>query len=254
MKEDLLDRIRIASPCHVSWESMTGTERARFCSQCKLHVYDFARLSRKEAVALVTNTQGRVCGRLHRRADGTILTSDCPVGLRAIRRRVARMAGAGLAAILSCFSIAAAQKRAADDPSGQRIQSVQMEKKSRPGEPAGIVGTVLDPVGATIPNASVTLTNVRTKTQLTATTNDSGRYVFSAAVAGEYSLTIKLAPFKQLKIKKVLLTDGEQLNITAILDFQHDVEMVGILIPSEPFESSNGNLTIRESLIKRLPM
>lgn len=254
MKEDLLDRIRIASPCHVSWESMTGTERARFCSQCKLHVYDFSRLSRKEAVALISNTQGRVCGRLHRRADGTILTSDCPVGLRAIRRRVARMAGACLATVLSLLSVAAARERGAADPSDQKIQSVQLEKKSRPGEQEGIVGTVLDPVGATIPNASVTLKNVRTKTRLTATTNDNGKYVFSGVVAGEYSLTIKLEAFKPLEIKKVLLTDGEQLNITAILDFQHVIEQVGVLISSEPFESSNGNLTIRESLIKRLPM
>src|SRR6266550_6849043 len=105
MKEDLLDRIRIASPCNVSWESMSGTERARFCSQCKLNVYDISQLSRQEAIALIAGTQGRICGRIHRRADGTMLTRDCPVGLRALRRRVTRVAGASLAAVLSLFSI-----------------------------------------------------------------------------------------------------------------------------------------------------
>src|SRR5262245_5564716 len=104
MNENVLDRIRVASPCDVRWESMSGTERARFCSECRLHVYDFSQLTRKEAIDLVTKTEGRICGRLHRRADGTILTRDCPVGLRALRRRVARIAGASLAALLGLFS------------------------------------------------------------------------------------------------------------------------------------------------------
>jgi hypothetical protein len=39
----LLDRIEIASPCTVEWDSMTGDDRSRFCGQCKLNVYNIAR-------------------------------------------------------------------------------------------------------------------------------------------------------------------------------------------------------------------
>ena len=88
-----LDRLRIASPCPASWEQMTGDDRARFCELCNLHVYNIAELTASEAKSLIANAEGRICARLYRRSDGTVITKDCPVGLRAIRRRVARIAG-----------------------------------------------------------------------------------------------------------------------------------------------------------------
>lgn len=89
-----LDRVRIASPCTADWNAMEGDDRRRFCSQCRLHVYDVGRMTTDEALALLRQVgQGRVCARLHRRADGTVLTRDCPVGLRRrLRRAFARAA------------------------------------------------------------------------------------------------------------------------------------------------------------------
>ncbi|HEY6046048.1 MAG TPA: hypothetical protein VIU65_05550, partial [Pyrinomonadaceae bacterium] len=89
-----LDRLRIASPCPVSWEQMKGDERSRFCDLCSFHVYNIAELTASEAKSLIAKTEGRICARLFRRSDGTVITKDCPVGLRAIRRRVARISGA----------------------------------------------------------------------------------------------------------------------------------------------------------------
>ena len=102
-----LDHLRIASPCPVGWEQMTGDERVRFCEQCSLRVYNISAMTRTEAEALIANTEGRICARLYRRFDGTVITKDCPVGLRAIRRRVAKVAAAVFAAIMStCASVA----------------------------------------------------------------------------------------------------------------------------------------------------
>jgi hypothetical protein len=39
-------------------------------------------MSRPEAEALVLDLEGKMCARLYRRADGTVLTEDCPVGVR----------------------------------------------------------------------------------------------------------------------------------------------------------------------------
>src|SRR5262245_62045274 len=94
-----LDQITVASPCHVNWGAMTGDDRARFCSLCKLHVYDLSAMSREEATVFVSERDGRTCVRFFRRQDGTILTRDCPVGLRAVRQRFAR-ALAALAGIV----------------------------------------------------------------------------------------------------------------------------------------------------------
>lgn len=105
-EHDHLDDIRIASPCPADWSAMSGDERRRFCSQCKLHVYDLSAMTRREAEALVATRDGRLCVRFFRRADGKVLTQDCPVGLRAklraVRVRAVAMAGALFTMLLGC--------------------------------------------------------------------------------------------------------------------------------------------------------
>src|SRR5262249_4552219 len=46
-------------------------------------------MSRRQAEDLLAGQEGRLCVHLYRRADGTVLTTDCPVGLAAVRRRMA---------------------------------------------------------------------------------------------------------------------------------------------------------------------
>ncbi|HWW74152.1 MAG TPA: hypothetical protein VNZ44_02080, partial [Pyrinomonadaceae bacterium] len=71
---------------------------------CELHVYNLSGMTRREAEALVANTEGRLCVRFYRRDDGTILTRNCPVGFAALKRRVSRVAGATLSAVLGFFA------------------------------------------------------------------------------------------------------------------------------------------------------
>ncbi|MBA3993800.1 MAG: hypothetical protein C0469_09760 [Cyanobacteria bacterium DS2.3.42] len=84
----LLNQVQIAAPCHVDWDSMTGDERKRFCGDCKLNVYNVSTMSTKDAAQLIRESEGRSCLRLYRRKDGTIITDNCPVGLRNLRDRV----------------------------------------------------------------------------------------------------------------------------------------------------------------------
>jgi hypothetical protein len=93
-----LDQIRIASPCTASWDAMEGTDRVRFCQQCQLRVYNLSAMTTAEARALVAKTEGRLCARMYRRADGSIITQDCPVGVAALRRRAVR-------ALAACFAV-----------------------------------------------------------------------------------------------------------------------------------------------------
>ncbi len=98
---DQLGSLRIAAPCQASWEGMAGDERVRHCTLCSLNVYNFAEMTRDEVRELLVRTEGRVCARLYRRADGTVLTRDCPAGLRALGRRASRAAAALLTALFS---------------------------------------------------------------------------------------------------------------------------------------------------------
>jgi hypothetical protein len=91
----LLESLTIASPCAASWADMTGDERVRHCGLCDQAVYNLSDMTRAEAEALVRGRTGRLCARLYRRSDGTVMTRDCPVGrLRTVRRRVAAAVGA----------------------------------------------------------------------------------------------------------------------------------------------------------------
>lgn len=84
---DTLDEIEIASPCTVPWNDMRGDDRVRFCGQCRQNVYNVEALGREEARRLVREREGRMCVRILRRDDGTVVTADCWTRLRAARRR-----------------------------------------------------------------------------------------------------------------------------------------------------------------------
>jgi len=99
-----LDHVSIAAPCNVDWDSMFGNERVKFCGQCKLNVYNLSEMTKVEAERLIANSEGQLCVRYYRRRDGSILTRNCPVGLRAIKRRVKRVASAIASAVVTFFA------------------------------------------------------------------------------------------------------------------------------------------------------
>ncbi len=92
----MLDRVRIASPCPADWSAMRGDERTRYCEACGLHVHNVAAMTSPEIYRLFARP-GRTCARLYRRADGTLITGDCPAGRRVMRRQRAAMVAALLA-------------------------------------------------------------------------------------------------------------------------------------------------------------
>lgn len=108
-KLPMLDDVRVASPCNASWDEMVGDERVRFCGSCQKNVYNLSSMAREEAEALLAARMGNeTCVRFYRRADGTLLTADCPVGQKKKRRKLALIAvasaGAMAGAALTAFS------------------------------------------------------------------------------------------------------------------------------------------------------
>lgn len=100
-----LPQLRIASPCPASWDDMIGDEKVRHCRDCNLNVYNFVEMQTSEIAAILEQAQGgRVCAQLYQRADGTVLTADCPVGFARVRRNLRRMAGAVAAGVALLFS------------------------------------------------------------------------------------------------------------------------------------------------------
>jgi hypothetical protein len=128
---------------------MAGNERQRFCAQCKLNVYNLSEMTRAEAEALVARAEGRVCVRFYRRRDGTMLTRDCPVGLRALRRGAAwarARVAATLAFLIGTPALQACNGRAphvvAYDSRLREIQPFKYALQRWDPEPMAVMGDI----------------------------------------------------------------------------------------------------------------
>ncbi|HXT61460.1 MAG TPA: carboxypeptidase-like regulatory domain-containing protein [Pyrinomonadaceae bacterium] len=253
MKPGNLNQIRVASPCSVGWESMAGNDRVRFCSLCQLNVYNFAELTRKEAEQLVHTTEGRICGRLYRRSDGTVITRDCPVGLRALRRKVARVAGAAFATIISLCSVVFAQK----DKGSSCRQQVKIETKMGqvPADAGSITGKVLDEVGAVIPGAQITLIDQQAKKTFRIESNDDGAFT-QALSPGTYEVSIVSPRFKLLTIGELKVRSGEAIFVEATLLFDSVNVTVGIIefAPMIDTSTSGTKTSFDTKMIEKLPI
>jgi len=217
--QSILNRIRVASPCPANWEEMSGSDRVRFCRSCNLHVYDISRMSRRAAVRLIASTEGRLCIRMHRRADGTVMSRDCPVGLRSIRRRVTRLATAAAVAVMTLGSnvFAIGGRRGANLTTTK--SSVEKLDSSSFANTATIGGSVTDPNGVPIPNAIVTLTNPRTNQRLLTRSNQCGQYNFIVMDFGEYSLKVEVAYFHDFyQIVELHVSDDLRFDISMTVE------------------------------------
>src|SRR5687768_2754709 len=142
-----INKIRVASPCSDPWESMEGNERARRCNSCDLSVYNVAGMSRAEIEELVTNRRTRLCIRLFRRSDGTVVTRDCPEGVRNYRRRVTHFAAAVFASVLGLLSVSYGQK---DEKNSNHSKQVKIERSRLDRLESEFTGVLVDPNGALI--------------------------------------------------------------------------------------------------------
>lgn len=105
-KLPLLASVKVASPCHERWGDMTGDERARHCGRCDKTVYDLSALTAAQAESLLRDRGEAMCVRFYRRGDGTVMTSDCPVGARRARVRSAVIAVAAAAVAVPAIGAA----------------------------------------------------------------------------------------------------------------------------------------------------
>jgi len=210
-----VDRLRVASPCRASWDQMSGDDRVRFCDHCNLHVYDISRLSRKEAETLITKTEGRLCARIYRRTDGTVITRDCPVGLRAIRRHVAKLAVALFAAMLSaCVTVFPRARSSSAIQPFSKASSERELLEPAPATWAQVTGTITDPAGAVIEGATITLINQKTNQKQVTKSDKKGRYRFVVTEFGSYTMKVKAAYFQLFERTLALhLSDDMKLDV-----------------------------------------
>src|SRR5437868_1080561 len=70
---------------------------------------------------------------------------------------------------------------------------------------ATITGTIVDPSGAVIPKALITVTNLETNYKSTAESNESGTYTVAQLREGTYTVEAAAAGFQGFRAEKIIL-------------------------------------------------
>ncbi|HRG98880.1 MAG TPA: hypothetical protein PLR99_21670 [Polyangiaceae bacterium] len=153
----LLDQVRVASPCNARWEDMTGDDKSRFCGKCEKNVYNLSAMTREEAELLVLEREGQLCARFYRRADGTMITQDCPVGVRRKRLRLVGVLaiGGGMAAMASGFAASLLLSRGGGGPVPMPMQGAVALPESTVQE-MGDIGPASPPTPPSPPSPAPT--------------------------------------------------------------------------------------------------
>jgi uncharacterized protein YeeX (DUF496 family) len=209
-----IDDLRIASPCTADWDAMIGDNRVRHCALCNLNVYNFSEMTAREIRNLIAQREGRLCGRMFRRADGTILSRDCPRGLRAAAQRVSLWASAALSTLMAvgCASAPVAKEQIRIRPDSQASLSatstdglVQIQANKIE---TGLALTVTGLGDFIVAQASVTATPLAGgKDIVTGTTDERGKLSLPLK-AGAYRVTIERTGFHPIT-RETDVTQGE---------------------------------------------
>src|SRR5215470_5276592 len=120
-----------------------------------------------------------------------------------------------------------------------------------------VTGTVLDPTGAVIAGARVTLTGVETGVRLSTNSNDAGVYRFDAVDLGTYDLTVSLPGFRTYVSTGIGVEANRATTIDPTLEVggaETRVEVSGesseILIKDSPLRGGN----FQTSEVRNLPL
>jgi len=110
---------------------------------------------------------------------------------------------------------------------------------------ATLSGTILDPNGAVVPAANITLTDIATGVKRTATTNDQGYFIIPLLKPSTYTLNAEHSGFLTIEVKEVVLNVGdaralkiqmmvgdvkETVNITSEAPLLNEAPAVGTII------------------------
>jgi hypothetical protein len=120
---------------------------------------------------------------------------------------------------------------------------------------AQVQGLVTDSSSAVIPNATVTLLNVKTGVVTTRRTSATGLYVFDLVEAGTYSLTVEAAGFPKFTQQSVEVQSGGDVTVNAVLNPGNLEQSVTVNASAEAvqFNTANDELTIDTKMANDTP-
>jgi hypothetical protein len=104
---------------------------------------------------------------------------------------------------------------------------------------ATISGTVLDPSGARIPNASITLTETRTGVKTPAASDTVGSYSITFLPPGEYEIRVEVAGFKSFVRRGFRLASSDHPVLDIRMEIGSVSELVTVVAETPMLETAN---------------
>ncbi len=119
-----------------------------------------------------------------------------------------------------------------------------------------LLGTITDPTGGVVQNASVMVTNLETHEMRQAHTNASGEYVVSLLPAGHYSVTVSSKTFKKLVQEDVALSAGDRRRNDAVLTPGENSQSVEVNTAPASLDTDSSSLStvVTEKQVQELPL
>jgi hypothetical protein len=106
-----------------------------------------------------------------------------------------------------------------------------------------IVGTVTDPTGAVVPNATVTARNKSTGKESTATTSDSGNFNIPQVSSGVFTITVQATSgFKKSQITDVKVDAGTPATVNVVLELGNPQETVTVVGGGELIQTQSATI------------
>lgn len=106
-----------------------------------------------------------------------------------------------------------------------------------------ISGTVTDPSGAVIPQAAITVTNVRTGVSRSETSNGDGLFVVTNLAVGDYTLTAEAHGFKKFEAQQIRLDVNDRLTIPVHLEIGGTNETVSVDASATQLQTQSADLS-----------
>src|SRR5882762_991430 len=91
-----------------------------------------------------------------------------------------------------------------------------------------ITGTITDPSGATVPNATITISNTGTGLSQTATTGTDGSYRFSLVPPGAYVIDVKAASFAEVRASGIVVEASQTVPFSVRLELAKGKEIIEV--------------------------
>ena len=203
-RKELIQQLRLASPCEVEWDSMIGNDRVRFCEHCRLSVHHVDSLNRKQLRRLIARSHGRLCVNYTR---ANVQPEVAFPILHKIGRRTSALAAGAFSATLGISTATAATQSSLRRPSlpDAVVSAAVLNEHFSTGGTGTLRGRVFDPNNAVITFATVTLTNAETSEQLYTGTSGDGEYAFEGLQPGTYTLKIDAQGFATQQVTNIVI-------------------------------------------------